>query len=420
MTDSRSDTTLIRSGLLADGSGAPAATGQAVLVRGGRIVAVGPEAEIAGGMPEETPVIDLGTDCLIPGLIDGHTHTSLSGDGRTYAEQFADSDELMAIIGAVNLKKHLHAGITTIREHGARNRVGFVIREGVRRGYIKGPRMLVSGRPVTCTNGHFHFCNETADGVEEVRRSVRRLIHEGADYIKIMASGGGTQGTDPGLASYSTEELSAAASEAHNFHSTVAAHCRATESIRRALQAGIDLIEHVEFLDPDGEMRLDPAIVDMMIDSDVYLSPTLQAWTRYPRIVRLREGREDGSLGTEQETELSKLESRMEGRLAIVRRLVEAGLGERFVPGTDAGPNDIAFGHIDYELELLHLVGLSPAEALTAATKVSAQAIGLGDEIGAIASGKAADLVALDGDPTRDITAFGRVTAVFQGGVRVR
>ena len=90
----------------------------------------------------------------------------------------------MVLIGAMNMRRHLQAGITTLREHGARNRIGFTLKEGLRRGYIPGPRMLVSGRPITCTGGHFHMCNEVADGEEEIRRSVRRLVHEGADYIK--------------------------------------------------------------------------------------------------------------------------------------------------------------------------------------------------------------------------------------------
>src|SRR3990172_2423140 len=175
MSDTEPRLYLIRCGGLADGRGGPLVRDAAVLVREGLIARAGPAAEVARALPPGAETIELGDLCLIPGLVDAHTHTSLSGDGRSYAEQFSDSDELMVLIGAMNLRRHLNAGITTIREHGARNKVGFVIREGVRRGYIAGPRMLVSGRPVTCTRGHFHFCNEEADGDVEIRRSVRRL-----------------------------------------------------------------------------------------------------------------------------------------------------------------------------------------------------------------------------------------------------
>ncbi|MCY3760540.1 MAG: amidohydrolase family protein, partial [Gemmatimonadetes bacterium] len=245
MSESNSQTVLIRPGLLADGLGGSARSGEAVFVRNGRIAAVGPAEAVAKEAPPDTPAVDLPGCCLTPGLIDGHTHLSLAGDGRPYVQMFGESDETMVLIGAMNMRRHLSAGITTLREHGARNRIGFTLKEGLRRGYIPGPRMLVSGRPVTCTGGHFHMCNEVADGEEEIRRSVRRLVHEGADYIKVMASGGGTAGTIPGIATYSTRELQALVGEARQFHRLTAAHCRAKESMVRAVEAGIDLIEHV-------------------------------------------------------------------------------------------------------------------------------------------------------------------------------
>lgn len=411
--------TLIRAARLADGDSSTSRADQAVLVADGRITAVGPAAAIRSQAPPDVEVIDLGSACLAPGLIDGHTHLSLAGDGRPYAAMFAETDAMMVLTGAMNLRRHLAAGITTIREHGARNMVGFALKEGVGRGYLSGPRMLVSGRPITCTGGHFHMCNEVADGEEEIRRSVRRLVHEGADYIKIMASGGGTVGTIPGRASYSVAELHAAVHEAHHFHRLTAAHCRASESMVRAVEAGIDLIEHAEFLDPDDQLRFDPKIAEMMAEAGIWISPTLQAWTRYPRIIALTARREAGTLTPAEEAELQSLEQRAELRLDVMRRMLEYGMRERIVPGTDSGVSSLAFGHLDYDLQLLARVGFTPAEALAAATRISAEAIGLGDQIGILAPGKVADLVAFDGDPTTDIGAFSRVVAVFQQGRRV-
>ena len=407
---------LIEAARLADGLSGATKRDQAILVTNGRITAVGPKAALRQDTPPKTEIIDLGSACITPGLIDGHTHLSLAGDGRPYAEMFAESDELMVLTGAMNLRKHLQAGITTIREHGARNQVGFVLKEGVRRGYIPAPRMLVSGRPITCTGGHFHMCNEIADGETEIRRSVRRLVHEGADYIKIMASGGGTAGTLPGLASYSAAELHAAVHEAHHFHRLTAAHCRAKESMVRAVEAGIDLIEHAEFLDPDDHMRFDPKLTEMMAEARIWISPTLQAWTNYPRIVELRRQQEAGILAPPGEAELQRLEARAETRLDIMRRMLDYDLRERIVPGTDSGVGSLAFGHLDYDLQLMVRVGFTPAEALVAATRISAEAIGLADEIGTIEPGKVADLTAFDGDPTVDVAAFSRVVAIFQAG----
>ena len=370
--------------------------------------------------PPGTEAVDLPGCCLTPGLIDGHTHLSLPGDGRPYTQTFGESDETMALIGAMNLRRHLDAGITTLREHGARNRVGFILKEGLRQGYIPGPRMLVSGRPVTCTGGHFHMCNEIADGEEEMRRSVRRLVHEGADYIKVMASGGGTAGTIPGLATYSTQELRALVGEARQFHRLTAAHCRAKESMVRAVEAGIDLIEHVEFLDPDHQMRFDPKVAEMLAESGIWLSPTLQAWTNYPRMVRLRQRRERGDLGAGEEAQLAHLEQRAEKRIDLMRRMLDYCLKERIVPGTDSGVGALEFGHLDYDLQLLVECGFTPGEALVSATRTSAEAAGIADEVGTIEVGKAADLAAFAGDPTADVAAFSDARAVFQAGVRVR
>ena len=411
---------LILAQLLVDGTGRGTRDKQAVLGDNGRIAAVGPAAEIQGRAAPETEVLDLGSACLAPGLIDGHTHLSLGGDGSDYVEMFSKTDEMMVLIGAQNLRRHLQAGITTIREHGARNKVGFSLKEALGYGYIEGPRMLVSGRPVTCTGGHFHMCNEIADGEDQMRESVRRLVHEGADYIKIMASGGGTLGTIPGVATYSVDELHAAVHEAHHFHRLTAAHCRAKESMVRAVKSGIDLMEHAEFLEPDDQMRFDPKLAEMMAESGIWVSPTLQAWTTYPRIVALRDRREAGEIQSSEEAELEQLEQRMELRLDIMRRMLDYGMKNRIVPGTDSGVGLLAFGHLDYDLQLLVRVGFTPAEALESATRISAQAIGMEQEVGTIEPGRIADLVAFDGNPNQDVTATSRVTAVFQGGQQIQ
>ncbi|MCG9128131.1 amidohydrolase family protein [Candidatus Poribacteria bacterium] len=411
---------VVKSSSLIDGITTSIQSNQAIVISDGRIVRVGHQEAISKEIPSNTEIIDLGDLCIIPGLIDGHTHLSLSGNGSNYVEMFSDSDEMMVLIGAMNLELHLSAGITTIREHGARNKVGFYLKEGLEHGYIAGPRTLVSGRPITCTGGHFHMCNETADGVDEIRKSVRRLVHEGADYIKIMASGGGTEGTIPGRASYSVEELHAAVHEAHHFHRLTAAHCRASESMVRAVEAGIDLMEHAEFLEPDGELRFDPKIAEMMAESGIWISPTLQAWTDYPRIVELRKKRDNDDISSEEIKDLEYQEQQIERRLDVMRRMLDYCLKDRIVPGTDSGVNNLAFGHLDYDLQLLVEVGFTPAEALISATRISAEAIGMGDEIGTIEPGKIADLVAVEGDPTSNVNAFSRVQAVFQAGKRVR
>ena len=185
--------------------------------------------------------------------------------------------------------------------------------------------------------------------------------------------------------------------------------------MERAVKAGIDLIEHAEFLEPDNRLHFDPNLAEMMAEAGVWISPTLQVWTRYPCLVDLNSKRTDGSISPEEELELKQLEKRAELRLDVMRRMLDYGLKERVVPGTDSGVDFMAFGHLDYDLQLLHRVGFTPYEALAAATRISAQAIGVPD-IGTIKAGKIADLVAFDGDPNTDIGAFSRAVAVFQAG----
>ena len=167
------------------------------------------------------------------------------------------------------------------------------------------------------------------------------------------------------------------------------------------------------------DIELTDELAEMMAESGIWISPTLQAWTNYPRMVALVARRDAGLITPAEERDLAALETRAEGRLDVMRRMLEYDLRERIVPGTDSGVGSLAFGHLDYDLQLLVRVGFTPAEALLSATRISAEACGMAHEIGAIEVGKVADLVALDGDPTQDIGAVSRVVAVFQAGVRI-
>jgi imidazolonepropionase-like amidohydrolase len=410
--------TLIRCAGVVDGTGRSPLLDGAIRIEDGRIAAVGPSGALRAQPGEEVEDLDFGGCYVCPGLIDEHTHLGLAGDGRTYEEMAEDPDEIMVLAGVHNLRKHLNAGVTTLRDNGARNQVGFLIREGANRGYFPTPRMLVCGRPIVATRGHFWWCNEEADGEVEIRRAVRRLVHEGADHIKIMASGGGTRGTVPGRASYSEAELHAAVHEAHLFGRLTVAHCRAKESMVHAINAGLDLMEHAEFLDPDGVMRYDAQIAEMMRESGMYVSPTLQA-AGYPTVLALRAKREAEGLTKAEEARLDAAETRVEARVGHFGQMLEAGLLHRMVAGSDSGCGNLAFGHLDYDLQLMHRGGMTAMQVLESATRITAEAIGFGDQIGTLEPGKLADLIVVDGDPSRDVTALSRVRAVFQSGRRV-
>lgn len=386
---------------LIDGTGAPPRTGVEVVVRDGRIAALEPARETAGTVryPGAT---------LLPALVDAHVHLSLPGDDRPYEQMALESDEQMVAHGLRNAALHLAAGVTTVRDNGARNRVGFAIRDLVAAG-APGPRVLASGRPVTQRSGHFWWCGEEADTEAECRAAVDRLVAEGADHIKLMASGGGTAGTNPGAASYSVATLSAIVDRARRHDRRTTAHCRAGDAVRRALDADVDCIEHVEFLRPDGSARRDPALVRRLAASRSWLSPTLQAFGAHT-IERL------GAAGHADVAEFRHAEAQLGRRLDDVRAFLDAGMDERILFGTDAGPFDVAFGRPALGVQLLERAGMTPLQAIAAATSRPAQALGIEADAGTIAPGRRADLLIVEGDPSHDLTALERVIAVYQGG----
>jgi imidazolonepropionase-like amidohydrolase len=410
--------TFLRLERLIDGTGAEPITDAAIVVDGPVIAWAGPAVALPPDRAVEGGWLKFPGATALPGFVDAHAHFSLFADGRTYEAMAAETDEMMVLAGTRNAGVHLANGITTTRDNGGRNRVVFFLREAIERGLVEGPRLLVSGRPITCTDGHFHWCNGTADGEEQIRETVRRLVAEGADHIKIMASGGGTEGTDPGQASYSPSELRAAVETAHRLSRLTTAHCRASESMSRSIESGVDCMEHGEFLDPDGEMRFDPELAERLMDSGMYLSPTMAA-SGWDTILRLRHRRETAGLDKEEERALAAAERETETRVEHVGRLIQMGLGPRIVAGTDAGCFDFSFGHIDYSIELLVAAGMSTMQAILASTRVSALACGIGDVVGSIEPGKRADMLIVDGDPLSNLAALSKVRAVFKDGRRV-
>jgi imidazolonepropionase-like amidohydrolase len=409
--------TTMRVGLLVDGLGGSPIPDAAVVIEGERIAWVGEFDRLPPNW--STTVLDYTSVTALPGLVDAHVHMSLFADGRSYEAMASDSDAIMALAAARNVRTHLVAGITTARDNGARHRLGFDIRLAIERGYFDGPRLLVAGRPITCSGGHFHWCGEEADGEEAIRQSVRRLVDEGADHIKVMASGGGTLGTDPGRASYTVSELATAREVAHDLGRLVTAHCRAREAMDRAVEARLDCIEHGEFLEADGVARFNPETAQRMLEAGTYLSPTLAAYG-WDTILRLRARREVDPLSPDDAATLQQAEETMQGRVECVNRLIELGMGDRIVAGTDAGCFDYSFGHMDYNLDLLVQAGMSPMEAIIAGTRFSAKACGVDSLVGTLEPGKYADVLLVDGDPTLDIGAISNVRAVFKAGALVR
>ena len=236
------DYTIITAARMIDGTGSAPVEGQAVLLSDGKIAAIGPVAEISAPDNSNVTVRDYGDATLLPGLVDGHTHMMAPCDGTHGDITGAEDDDVLLMRALSNARTFLHAGVTTARENGAKNRVGFSLKEGIQRGLSVGPEMVVSGRPITITGGHFWYCGSEADGVDAVRTEVRKLVKEGADFIKIMATGGSTWSSDPLRPSYTLEEMTVIVDEAHRFGRLTAAHCASMQGINNALDAEVDMI----------------------------------------------------------------------------------------------------------------------------------------------------------------------------------
>jgi imidazolonepropionase-like amidohydrolase len=414
-----------RVGLLIDGNGGEPMRNAVLRIEHGRVAAVG-SAESFGTAADGA--LQLGDErVLMPGLVDCHAHPTLFPDRQAFEVQLQAPDEMLALTAVRQLTVHLRSGVTTVRDCAARGQTMFWVREAIHRGFFLGPRLQLAGRAITHSRGHIWWSGAVADTADEIRRNVRVLVAEGADVIKLVASGGGTQGGIPYLASYTVDELRVGVEAAHALERRTVAHARATQSIENCVDAGVDAIAHLEFLSPGeivdmgsagpptGLPRFDPRVAEKLARSDAYLdlNPQSSGWDT---VVLLRN---KADLTCAEADQLQRLERYFEHFLPVIGALRGLGLANRMAFGSDAGPFDTEFGHLEYNVHLARRAGLSPMESLQAVTRNAARLCGLIDQVGTLEPGKDADLLLLDGNPLDDEHNLTRVAAVFKGGVRV-
>lgn len=409
---------IILPGKLIDGVSDKTQEGMAVAIRGSVIEWVGPasQADSLNSVGAQTETLDFSGGTLLAGLFDIHTHTNMPGDGRT-GEQVNDddTDEVRLLRSAQNTALAVAAGVTTMCDCGSWNRNAFALKEGLALGIVEGPRVLVSGPPLTVKLGHLWYMGGETVGVDAVRSRVVELVDQGADFIKVAASGGSTSTSDPYSAAYSVEELSAIVDEAHNRDRTVLAHCRCTDAINVALDAGVDTILHCAFYDNDGSYRFDQKTADRLAISEVWLNPTMGLGNaNRERLIKIKAERE---LTPDEEDRLERSTVSGANSLAQFSALVTAGV--KLVGGSDCGWSYYPFGDFQGEIMSLHKAGLSPLEAIYAGTRSPAAALDTLDTIGTVETGKEADLLVVNGDPSQDLECLRDVVAVFKGGSRV-
>ena len=409
---------VILPGKLIDGISDKTQEGMAVAIQGSVIEWVGPasQAESLDSGGAQTETLDFSGGTLLAGLFDIHTHTNMPGDGRT-GEQVNDddTDEVRLLRSAQNTALAVASGVTTMCDCGSWNRNAFALKEGLALGIVEGPRVLVSGPPLTVKLGHLWYMGGETVGVDAVRSRVVELVDQGADFIKVAASGGSTSSSDPYSAAYSVEELSAIVDEAHNRDRTVLAHCRCTDAINVALDAGVDTILHSAFYDNDGSYRFDQKTADRLAVSEVWLNPTMGLGNaNRDRLIKIKAERE---LTPDEEDRLERSAVSGTNSLAQFSALVTAGV--KLVGGSDCGWSYYPFGDFQGEIMSLHKAGLSPLEAIYAGTRSPAAALRNLDTIGTVETGKEADLLVVNGDPSQDLECLRDVVAVFKGGSRV-
>lgn len=408
-----SERTVLTSDRLIDTERGEVLTDRAVIVEDDRVAAVVATADA----PTDARRIDLPGHTLLPGLMDMHSH--LIGDddnGQGYAQLVMRSGAQEAIVGVRNARATLEAGFTTVRDIGTfRAFVDVALRDGIEAGWIVGPRMMCAGAYVTTPGGAGDVTGLAVDvdevvprdlrfgvtsGVDQMRSTVRQVLRYGADFIKVLATGAVlTSGTKPGMPEFTEDELRAAVEEAGGAGTHVAAHAHGAEGIKRAVRAGVRSIEHGSLMDDEA--------IELMAERGTYLVADM-----YDGDYMLEVG---PSLGYTDEV-IAKVHLTNDAQREGFTKCVKAGV--RIAFGTDSGiaPHGVNARQFPYYVRY----GLTPMQAIRSATRWSAELMGWEDRVGTIAPGLFADLIAVRGDPTDDVSILERVPFVMKDGVVVK
>lgn len=401
----RKQTVLIKAGRLIDARAGRVLTDQSILIEGDRIKEVGPSTTVASHVPTGASVIDLSNATVLPGLIDCHTHITSNPQHAGYSS-LGISTPREALYGARNARVTLEAGFTTIRNVGANGYADIALRDAINDGDVPGPRIDASGPAIGVTGGHcdesllapefHHKADGVADGVPALMQKTREIAKYGADCIKICASGGVlSKGDSPEALQFSDEEIRAVVTEAHRLGRKVAAHAHGAAGIKQAVLAGVDSIEHASFIDDEA--------IRLMKEKGTYLVPTifLGDWfmENYKRI------------GVP-EFMVEKAKVVMPAARLNIARAFKAGVKVAF--GTDAAV--YPHGLNAREFAVMVKLGLTPMQSIQAATVNAADLLGWSDKVGSIEAGRFADIIAVSGDPTTDVTILERVNFVMKAG----
>jgi imidazolonepropionase-like amidohydrolase len=371
-------------------------TGDAVVTDGAVVLGehtvdwAGPAAELPA---EYAPLPRTGYPggTILPGLIDSHVHLAFDGGPAPAARMRAETDEQQLVLMLRSARELLGVGVTTARDLGGRGYLSVVVRDAIAANLARGPRLLVSGSPVTVTGGHCWFMGGEADSDDELRRLVRTHHKHGTDLIKVMSTGGFmTSGSAPWYAQFSTAQLAVIVEEAARVDKPVAAHAHGIEGIQRAVDAGVSTLEHCSFVTETNERRFSEPLAAQIADRGIVVCPTINVNAPY----------------------VAKLTGISVGQ--HVKPLHDRGV--RIIVGTDAGVDNTPHHQYLGALQYLVTLGFTAEQVLAMATTEAAAALGVGGITGRLAPGYQADLIVVDGDPRADIAALGTLRRVIARG----
>jgi len=394
----------------------------AIVIDGDAIVTVLPRGQLAGDYASTHEVHDLGDVSILPGFIETHVHMHYPSplDWREIARP--EPHEALMARAAANMRALLLSGATTARDTGSRDEIALAVRSAIREGTMVGPRLLISGAPITTTGGHYWFLGCEADTTDEVVRAVRTRGRAGVDAIKIMVSGGGyTPGSNPRSEQYALATVRAAVDEAHRLGLPVLAHSLTAAGNQTCVDAGVDTIIHggvwwTDYTVRDRAYAYDPAVADRMAAAGTWVDPTIGE-------VQLHDERVAAGLPMGPEFEhwaLPDVPSELAPRLEFMRDMLARGV--RFIGGMGMGMPIVGFDSVACSAQVYgRLLGLGAWQAIATITTEAAAALGLGATVGAIRPGMRADLVAVAGDPAEDLALLRQVhTVIHDGRVVVR
>ncbi len=348
----------------------------------------------AGALPAEyaaLPRTDYPGATIMPGLIDSHVHLAFDGGPNPSARMRSETDAQQLVLMLHSARDLLGVGVTTARDLGARAYLDVVVRDAVAAGLARGPRMVVAARPITVTGGHCWFMGGEADSDDELRRMVRTHHKRGADLIKVMSTGGFmTTGSAPWYAQFTRAQLAVIVEEAGRVDKPVAAHAHGIEGIHRAVEAGVTTLEHCSFVTETNERRFDEPLAARIAERGIFVCPTINVNAPYV-------------------TDLTGI---------VVGEHLKAmhEMGVRLIAGTDAGIDNTPHHQYVGGLEYLVTLGFRPADVLAMATTEAAAALGVDAITGRLAPGFDADVIVVDGDPSTDIAALGKLRRVIARG----